>query len=103
MLSPPNPKRPAAVPFPSPRRSRPRNVPGTETLKLRYWRGLLERLDMSKSTSVRRLDVDRKFHDCGPSEIITPHVRYLRLVVSLAELSGVLFPVLKVQTLTVKT
>ncbi|CAN8325076.1 unnamed protein product [Cochlearia groenlandica] len=140
--------------------------PILEALELRYCRGH-ERLDLSKSTSVRRLDVDRTLSDRGPpSEIIAPHVRYLSLVnpekptvlvdvsslteanlnvsiyvedlsdkeephilntivlemlaklptlesltvgitllqvVSLAELRGVLFPILKVQALTIKT
>ncbi|CAD5330622.1 unnamed protein product [Arabidopsis thaliana] len=124
---------------------------------------LLERLDLSKSPNLRRLDINRQYRRTGPVAIVAPHIYYLRLtysstpstivdvsslseanltiissllspltadgyqtmalemlskfhnvkrltvgetllqILSLAELRGVPFPTLKVQTLTVKT
>lgn len=55
--------------------------PVLESLTL-YTCGLLERLDLSKSSSpnLRRLDIDRQRQPSGPSEIVAPQIHYLRLI-----------------------
>ncbi|ESQ56202.1 hypothetical protein EUTSA_v10027265mg [Eutrema salsugineum] len=48
-----------------------------------YYCHLPQRIDLSKSLSLTRLDINRSdcYHD-GPTEIVAPHIHYLRLKIS---------------------
>ncbi|CAN6827317.1 unnamed protein product, partial [Brassica oleracea] len=115
--------------------------PILETLELIYCRNLPQRLNLSKSLSLRRLEIKWSFKSSYPVEIVAPHIHYLKLtmyeesctlvdvssvtqasleiffnnnffwvaefvqimMLSLAELCGRPFPMLRVQTLIVET
>lgn len=53
--------------------------PNLETLQLFYCGGLLKRLDLSKSPSLRALEIDGWSQRSGQMEIEAPHIHYLDL------------------------
>ncbi|KAJ4891161.1 putative F-box/LRR-repeat protein [Raphanus sativus] len=53
--------------------------PILETLELIYCLGLPQRLDLSKSLSLRRLEIKWSFKSSYPVEILAPHIHYLKL------------------------
>ncbi|CAH2079282.1 unnamed protein product, partial [Thlaspi arvense] len=52
--------------------------PNLESLAL-YQCHLPRRLDLSKSLSLKRLEIDRSYWNTGPSEIVAPQIHYLKL------------------------
>nr|VDD08112.1 unnamed protein product [Brassica oleracea] len=53
--------------------------PILETLELIYCRNLPQRLNLSKSLSLRRLEIKWSFKSSYPVEIVAPHIHYLKL------------------------
>ena len=53
--------------------------PNLETLQLFYCGGLLKRLDLSKSLSLRALEIYGWSQRSGQMEIVAPHIHYLNL------------------------
>ncbi|WZZ37651.1 hypothetical protein YC2023_033910 [Brassica napus] len=53
--------------------------PNLETLQLFYCGGLLKRLDLSKSPSLRALEIYGWSKRSGQMEIVAPHIHYLNL------------------------
>ncbi|ESQ40184.1 hypothetical protein EUTSA_v10013441mg [Eutrema salsugineum] len=54
--------------------------PKLASLKLHHFAGLLKRLDLSKSPSLRTLEIYRTYLSSGPMEIVAPHIHYLKLI-----------------------